>query len=72
MDATRPKELEDNRLIEIFKQIEKHIEVDLKDLILYMSRNIEDPKVALEETLSSLSELFKSNNVEINVKYRKR
>lgn len=72
MDATRPKKLEDKSLVDLYKQIEKHSEVDLKDLILYMSRKISDPKVALEETLASLSELFKSNNVEINVKYRKR
>jgi len=72
MDATRPKELNDKNLVELNKQIEKQIEVDLKDLILYMSRKISDPKVALEETLSSLSKLFKSNNVEISVKYRKR
>lgn len=70
--ATKPKELSDGNLIELNKQIEKEMEVDLKDLILFMSRRIQDPKVALDQTLSILSELFKSNNVEIKVKYRRR
>ena len=72
MNATKPKKLNDTKLIELNKEIEKKMDIDLKDLILFMSRRIKEPKEALDETLYHLIELFKSNNVEIIVKYRER
>jgi len=72
MAATKPQELKDSTLNELINQIEKKMEVDLKDLILYVSNRISDPQLALDRTLENLSRLFKSNNVEIKVKYRKR
>ena len=69
-NATRPQELTNPNLRELVNRIQEKRELDLKDLILFLSNKIPNPQEALEQTLSSLAELFKGNNVEITVKSR--
>jgi hypothetical protein len=56
----------------MYEAIPEHQAVDLKDLVLQMMAQLDDPSQALEVSLDGLAELFRRNCIQINVGRRRR
>jgi hypothetical protein len=71
LETTRPpKQLDDPRAQHMFEMMPETGSVDLKQLVLQMMGQVEDPSQALSVSLDSLVELFRHNLVEINLRRR--
>lgn len=69
---TTPSEPDSGRVQKMYEVIPEHQAVDLKDLVLQMMAQLDDPSQALEVSLDSLADLFRRNCIQINVERRHR
>ena len=69
---TTPSEPDSGRVQKMYEVIPEHQAVDLKDLVLQMMAQLDDPSQALEVSLDSLADLFSRNCIQINVERRYR
>jgi len=67
-----PSEPDSGRVQKMYEAIPEHQAVDLKDLVLQMMAQLDDPSQALEVSLDGLAELFRRNCIQINVERRRR
>jgi hypothetical protein len=69
---TIPSEPTSGRVQKMYTMIPEHQAVDLKDLVLQMMAQLNDPSQALEVSLDGLADLFRRNCIQINVERRHR
>ncbi len=69
---TTPSEPDSGRVQKMYEVIPEHQAVDLKDLVLQMMAQLDDPSQALEVSLDGLADLFRRNCIQINVERRHR
>ena len=69
-DVTAAKVPERGRARRMYEMIPEQEEIDIKDLILQMMSQVDDPSQALDASLESLVDLFRQNCIQIKVKRR--
>ncbi|TEU15946.1 MAG: hypothetical protein E3J21_11775 [Anaerolineales bacterium] len=69
---TTPSESDSGRVQKMYEVIPEHQAIDLKDLVLQMMTQLDDPSQALEVSLDGLADLFRRNCIQINVERRHR
>jgi len=71
-EASRPDTPQEGCAAWLYNALPSTEQVDLKELILKMMGEVQDPPSALETSLTALAELFRRNCVQINVGRRTR
>ena len=69
---TVPSKPSSERVQRMYEMIPETQAVDLKDLVLHIMAQINDPSQALEVSLDGLAELFRRNCIQVNVERRRR